>query len=121
MRGPVRPCTVPVWPPEFSSTPSALSILSHASTPMPEAYIVDAIRTPVGRKKGSLAAIHPADLGAHSIQALLRRTGVDPGAVDDVVLGCVDAIGSQAGDIARTCWLVAGLPDHVPGVTRSEE
>jgi acetyl-CoA C-acetyltransferase len=84
---------------------------------MPEAYIVDAIRTPVGRKKGSLASIHPADLGAHSIQALLRRTGVDPGAVDDVVFGCLDTIGSQAGDIARTCWLVAGLPDHVPGVT----
>ena len=84
---------------------------------MPEAYIVDAVRTPVGRKKGSLAAIHPADLGAHSIQALLRRTGVDPAAVDDVVFGCVDTIGSQAGDIARTCWLVAGFPDHVPGVT----
>jgi acetyl-CoA C-acetyltransferase len=84
---------------------------------MPEAYIVDAVRTPVGRKKGSLAAIHPADLGAHSIQALVRRTGVDPAAVDDVVFGCVDTIGSQAGDIARTCWLVAGFPDHVPGVT----
>jgi acetyl-CoA C-acetyltransferase len=84
---------------------------------MPEAYIVDAVRTPVGRKKGSLAAIHPADLGAHSIQALLRRAGVDPAAIDDVVFGCVDTIACQAGDIARTCWLVAGLPDHVPGVT----
>ncbi len=84
---------------------------------MPEAYIVDAIRTPTGRKKGSLATVHPADLGAYSIKALLRRTGIDPAAVDDVVFGCVDTIGTQAGDIARTCWLVAGLPDHVPGVT----
>src|SRR5687768_3665237 len=117
MRGAVHPFTGHVWLHEFSNTPLAPSILLHASTPMPEAYIIDAIRTPVGRKKGSLAAIHPADLGAHSIQALLRRTGVDPGAVDDVVFGCVDTIGSQAGDIARTCWLVAGLPDHVPGVT----
>jgi acetyl-CoA C-acetyltransferase len=84
---------------------------------LPEAYIVDAIRTPVGRKKGGLAAIHPADLGAASIAALVARTGIDPGAVDDVVFGCVDTIGSQAGDIARTCWLAAGLPDHVPGTT----
>jgi acetyl-CoA C-acetyltransferase len=84
---------------------------------MSEAYIVDAIRTPVGRKKGSLAHMHSADLGAHSIKALMQRTGVDPAAVDDVVFGCTETIGSQAGDIARTCWLVAGLPDHVPGVT----
>jgi acetyl-CoA C-acetyltransferase len=84
---------------------------------MPEAYIVDAIRTPVGRKKGALATTHSADLGAHPIKALMQRTGVDPGAVDDVIYGCTDTIGSQAGDIARTCWLVAGLPDHVPGVT----
>lgn len=84
---------------------------------MPEAYIVDAIRTPVGRKKGSLAGLHSADLGAHPIKALMARTGVDPNAVDDVIYGCTDTIGSQAGDIARTCWLVAGLPDHVPGVT----
>jgi acetyl-CoA C-acetyltransferase len=61
--------------------------------------------------------MHSADLAAHSIAALVRRTGVDPGAVDDVVLGCCDTIGSQAGDVARTAWLVAGLPDHVPGVT----
>jgi len=84
---------------------------------LPEAYIVDAIRTPVGKKKGGLAAIHPADLGAASISALMTRTGIDPGAVDDVIFGCVDTIGSQAGDIARTCWLAAGLPDHVPGTT----
>src|SRR5256885_3189198 len=85
--------------------------------PMPEAYIVDAVRTPVGKRGGGLARIHPADLGAHSIRALVERTGVDPAAVDDVVFGCVDTIGPQAGDIARTCWLVAGYPDDVPGTT----
>jgi len=84
---------------------------------MPEAYIVDAVRTPVGRKKGALAGMHSADLGAHSIRALVERTGIDPGAVDDVVFGCVETLGPQAGDIARTCWLVAGMPEHVPGVT----
>ncbi|TWB25684.1 acetyl-CoA C-acetyltransferase [Nitrospirillum bahiense] len=84
---------------------------------MPEAYIIDAVRTPIGRKKGSLAGMHSADLGAHAIAALIARTGVDPGAVNDVVFGCTETIGSQAGDIARTCWLVAGLPDHVSGVT----
>ena len=84
---------------------------------MPEAYIVDAVRTPVGKRGGALAGVHSADLGAHSIAALMRRTGVDPGAVADVILGCCDTIGSQAGDVARTAWLVAGLPDHVPGVT----
>jgi acetyl-CoA C-acetyltransferase len=84
---------------------------------MPEAYLVDAVRTPVGRRGGGLSHVHPADLGGHVLQALMERTGVDPGAVDDVVFGCVDTIGPQAGDIARTCWLVAGLPDHVPGTT----
>jgi acetyl-CoA C-acetyltransferase len=82
-----------------------------------EAYIIDAVRTPVGKRGGALAAMHSADLAAHSLSALMRRSGVDPGAVDDVILGCCDTIGSQAGDIARTAWLVAGLPDHVPGVT----
>jgi acetyl-CoA C-acetyltransferase len=84
---------------------------------MAEAYIIDAVRTPVGRKNGGLAKVHPADLGAHSITALLQRTGVDPGAIDDVMFGCVDALGPQAGDIARTCWLAAGYPEHVPGTT----
>ncbi len=84
---------------------------------MEEAYIVDAVRTPVGRRGGSLARIHPADLGAHAIAALVARTGIDPRAVEDVVFGCVDTIGPQAGDVARTCWLAAGLPDEVPGVT----
>ena len=84
---------------------------------MPEAYIVDAVRTPVGKRGGALAEVHSADLGAHTLAALMRRTGVDPAAVDDVILGCCDTIGSQAGDIARSAWLVAGLPDQVPGVT----
>jgi len=82
-----------------------------------EAFIVDAVRTPVGRRGGGLAAAHPADLGAHAIRALMTRTGVDPLAVDDVIFGCVDSIGPQAGDIARTAWLAAGLPEAVPGVT----
>jgi acetyl-CoA C-acetyltransferase len=84
---------------------------------MPEAYIVEAVRTPVGKKKGSLARVHPADLGGIALKALVERSGIDPGAVDDVVFGCVDTIGPLAGDVARTCWLVAGLPDHVPGTT----
>ncbi len=86
-------------------------------TGMPEAFIIDAVRTPVGKRGGSLANIHPADLGAHSIKALIDRTGVDPSAVEDVVFGNVDSIGPQAGCIARTCWLAAGLPEHVPGTT----
>jgi acetyl-CoA C-acetyltransferase len=84
---------------------------------MGEAYIVDAVRAPVGRRRGGLAGIHPADLGAHPIRALVERTGVDPAAIEDVIYGCIDAIGAQAGDIARTAALVAGLPEHVPGVT----
>jgi len=84
---------------------------------MPEAYIVDAVRTPVGKRGGSLSDVHPADLGAASIRALLDRTEIDPGAVDDVIFGNVDSVGGQAGDIARTCWLVAGGPEHVPGTT----
>jgi acetyl-CoA C-acetyltransferase len=84
---------------------------------MPEAFIVDAVRTPVGRRGGGLSQIHPADLGALSLSALVDRTGIDPGAVEDVVFGCVDTVGGQAGDIARTCWLAAGLPEHVPGTT----
>ena len=84
---------------------------------MTEAYIVDAVRTPVTRRGGGLAAAHPADLGAHVITALLGRAQADPGAVDDVVFGCVDTVGPQAGDIARTAWLAAGLPEAVPGVT----
>jgi acetyl-CoA C-acetyltransferase len=84
---------------------------------MPEAYIIEAVRTPTGKRNGSLAEVHPADLGAGIIKALIARTGVDPNAVDDVVFGCVDQIGPQAGDIARSCWLAAGLPQDIPGTT----
>lgn len=84
---------------------------------MGEVYIVEAVRTPVGRRRGGLAAVHPADLGARVLSELIARAGLDPAAVDDVVFGCVDAVGTQAGDIARTSWLAAGLPEEVPGVT----
>ena len=84
---------------------------------MPEAYIVDAVRTPVGKKNGGLAKAHPADLGAHVLTELVRRSGIDPAVVEDVVFGCLDTIGPQAGDIARTAWLAAGLPEEVPGTT----
>jgi acetyl-CoA C-acetyltransferase len=84
---------------------------------MAEAYIIDALRTPVGKRGGGLAGAHPADLGAHVLKTLVDRTDIDPVAVEDVFFGCVDTIGPQAGDIARTCWLAAGLPEEVPGVT----
>ncbi|MFC9279980.1 acetyl-CoA C-acetyltransferase [Streptomyces collinus] len=84
---------------------------------MAEAYIVEAVRTPVGRRGGGLARVHPADLGAQVLTVLVRRAGIDPAAVEDVVFGCLDAVGPQAGDIARTSWLAAGLPEEVPGVT----
>jgi len=84
---------------------------------MAEAYIVDAVRSPVGKRGGSLSGIHPADLGAHSLRALVDRVGVDPAAIDDVIIGAIDAIGGQAGNVGRTAVLVAGFPEHVPGVT----
>jgi acetyl-CoA C-acetyltransferase len=84
---------------------------------MAEAYLVDAVRTPVGKRGGGLSQVHPADLGGHVLRALVERSGLDPLVVEDVVFGCVDTIGPQAGDVARTCWLSAGLPDEVPGTT----
>src|SRR5438046_4630165 len=84
---------------------------------MPQAFIVDAVRSPVGKRGGGLSQVHPADLGAHVLNALVDRTAIDPSAVEDVMFGCVDTLGPQAGDIARTCWLAAGLPEEVPGVT----
>ena len=84
---------------------------------MSEAYIVDSVRTPTGRQNGSLADVHPADLGAAAISALMERTGVDPNAVEDVIFGNLDNVGPNIGDIARTSWLAAGLPEAVPGVT----
>ena len=84
---------------------------------MSDAFIVDAVRTPVGRRGGGLSQVHPADLGATVLRELVDRSGIDPAAVEDVVFGSVDTIGPQAGDIARTCWLAAGLPEEVPGTT----
>ena len=84
---------------------------------MPQAYIVDALRTPTGKRRGSLAHVHGADLGAHVIKALVERNDIPPADYDDVIFGCVDTIGALAGDIARTSWLAAGMPLSVPGTT----
>ncbi|MDG2328060.1 MAG: acetyl-CoA C-acetyltransferase [Halioglobus sp.] len=84
---------------------------------MADAYIVDAVRSPTGRRKGGLAHMHGADLGAHVLRALVDRNGIPENDYEDVMFGCLDAIGPLAGDIARTCWLAAGLSDEVPGVT----
>ncbi|MCB1730888.1 MAG: acetyl-CoA C-acetyltransferase [Halieaceae bacterium] len=84
---------------------------------MPEAYIVDAVRTPTGKRRGSLAEVHGADLGAHVLRAIVERNNIPDVDYDDVMFGCLDAIGPLAGDIARTCWLAAGLSDEVPGTT----
>ncbi|MBS4101210.1 acetyl-CoA C-acetyltransferase [Tsukamurella paurometabola] len=83
----------------------------------PGAYILDAVRTPSGKRGGALSTVHSADLGAHVLRASVLRSGVDPDLVDDVIMGCCDTIGPQSGNIARTSWLAAGLPDQVPGVT----
>ena len=84
---------------------------------MPEAYIVDAVRSPTGRRKGGLAQVHGADLGAHVLKAIVERNGIPDNEYDDVIFGCVDTIGPLAGDIARTAWLAAGLSQEVPGTT----
>jgi acetyl-CoA C-acetyltransferase len=82
-----------------------------------EAYIVGAVRSPVGRRNGGLAAVHPVDLAAQVLTELVARTGADPSAVEDVIMGCVSQVGPQSIDIARNAWLSAGLPESVPGVT----
>ena len=84
---------------------------------MAEAYIVDAVRSPTGRRKGGLAHVHGADLGAHVLKAIVERNGIPDNEYDDVIFGCVDTIGPLAGDIARTAWLAAGLSQEVPGTT----
>lgn len=84
---------------------------------MAQAYIVDALRSPTGKRKGALSQIHAIDLGAHVLKALVARNTIPAEDYDDVIFGCVDTIGSQAGDIARTSWLAAGLPLNVPGTT----
>ncbi|MDG1987097.1 MAG: acetyl-CoA C-acetyltransferase [Halieaceae bacterium] len=84
---------------------------------MTEAYILDAVRTPTGRRRGGLSNIHGADLGAHVLKTLVDRNNIPDVDYDDVIFGCVDTIGPLAGDIARTSWLAAGLSDEVPGTT----
>lgn len=81
------------------------------------AYVIDAIRTPVGKRNGSLSGIHPIDLGVYAFRGIFDRNDVDPAAVDDAIVGCVDAIGGQAGNVGRLTWLAAGYPEEVPGVT----
>src|SRR3954447_17266315 len=84
---------------------------------MPEAVIVEAVRTPIGKRNGSLAQVHPVDLSAHVLRALVDRTGIDPAVVDDVVWGCVNQVGDQAAQVGRYSVLAAGWPESVPGVT----
>jgi acetyl-CoA acyltransferase len=84
---------------------------------MRDAVIVDAVRTPTGKRGGGLSGVHSADLSAHVLRALVERTGLDPAVVDDVVWGCVSQIGEQTFDIARTAVLSAGWPESVPGTT----
>ena len=84
---------------------------------MADAYIVDAVRSPTGRRKGGLADVHAADLGAHVLKTLVDRNSIPDSEYDDVMFGCVDTIGPLAGDIARTSWLAAGLAEEVPGTT----
>lgn len=84
---------------------------------MAQAYIVDALRSPTGKRNGALATVHGADLGAHVIRAIVERNAIPPEDYDDVIFGCVDTIGALAGDIARTSWLAAGMPLCVPGTT----
>ncbi len=84
---------------------------------MAEAYVIDAVRSAVGKRGGTLSGVHPVDLGALGWRAIFERNDVDPAAVDDVVAGCLDTIGPQAGNIARLSWLAAGFDEAVPGVT----
>lgn len=84
---------------------------------MSDAYIVSAVRSPVGRRKGGLSGVHPADLAGHVLATAVERAGVDPSLVDDVILGVVDQLGGQSTNVARTAWLSAGLPETVPGTT----
>ena len=86
---------------------------------MRRALIVDVVRTPFakGRADGALSAVHPVDLLAKTLEGLVARTGIDPGAVDDVIAGCVIQVGEQAANIGRQAWLAAGFPETVPAVT----
>jgi acetyl-CoA acyltransferase len=84
---------------------------------MRDAVIVEAVRTPVGKRNGGLSGVHPTDLSAHVLESLATRTGLDPALVDDVIWGCVSQVGEQTYDIARNAVLAAGWPESVPGTT----
>jgi acetyl-CoA acyltransferase len=84
---------------------------------MPTAVIVDAVRTPLGRRNGKLAGTHPVDLAAHTLRALVERTGIDPALVEDVIMGCVMQVGDQGLNIARNAALAAGFPENTVGTT----
>ena len=84
---------------------------------MREAVIVEAVRTPIGRRGGALSAVHPVDLSAHVLDQILKRTRIEPDAVDDVLWGCVTQLGDQSGNVGRFAALAAGWPEHIPGVT----
>src|SRR3954453_20026307 len=84
---------------------------------MRDAVIVGAVRTPVGRRNGGLAPVHPADLSAHVLRALASRTGFDPADVEDVMWGCVSQVGEQSWNVGRNAVLAAGWPESVPGTT----
>ena len=81
------------------------------------AYIVSAVRTPGGKKNGSLSLWHPADLGAKVLDELVLQTGIDPALIDDVIFGCVDQVGAQSGNVARNAILASSLPESVPGTS----
>ena len=87
------------------------------SDPNTTAVIVDAVRTPLGRRNGKLKDWHPVDLAGETLKALQERTGIDPGLVDDVIMGCVMQVGEQAVNVGRNAVLAAGWPEHVPGTT----
>src|SRR6266540_2097182 len=84
---------------------------------MREAVIVDAVRTPVGRRGGGFANLHAVDLGAASLRALIERTGIDPFRVDDLIFGCVSQVGEQSINVVRSAWLAAGLLEEVSATT----
>jgi acetyl-CoA acetyltransferase family protein len=84
---------------------------------MPTAVIVDAVRTPLGRRNGTLKGIHPVDLASHTLKALVERTGIDPGLIEDVIMGCVMQVGEQGLNVGRNAALAAGFPESVVGTT----
>src|ERR671914_1017812 len=84
---------------------------------MREAVIVEAVRSPVGKRGGSLAGTHPVDLLATVLQSLAERSGADPGQIEDNITGCVSQVGEQSLNIGRNAWLAAGFPETVPATT----